>query len=96
MGRSADLRTAVYKAVPGLRDLWSREPGVDREERYMRNAVEIDGVSVKVVELTGKAGDVILMHPWIFHAAALNCGNAPRIVITQRLTKTGQAVTDVS
>ena len=53
MGRSADLRTAVNKAVPGLRDLWSREPGVDREERYMRNAVEIDGVSVKVVGLKG-------------------------------------------
>ena len=95
-GRSADIRAAVDEAVSSLRHLWSRDPGVDREERYMRNAVEIDGIPVKAVELTGEAGDVILMHPWIFHAAASNCGRQPRIVITQRLAKTDHAVTDVS
>ena len=94
-GRSGDIRKAVDKAVPSLRALWSRETNVDREERYLRKAVEFDGVSVKVAEFTGEAGDVILMHPWIFHAAAPNCGNVPRIVITQRITKT-EAVADVS
>ena len=87
-GRSGDIRKAVDKTVPGLRDLWSRRPNVDREDRYLLNGVEFDGVSVKVVEFTGEAGDVILMHPWIFHAAAPNCGHVPRIVITQRITKT--------
>lgn len=86
-GRSGDIRKAVDKAVPGLRALWSRNPNVDREERYLRNAVQFDGVSVKAVEFTGEAGDVILMHPWVFHAAAPNCGSAPRIVITQRITQ---------
>ena len=88
-GRSGDIRKAVEKAVPSLRDLWSRDPNVDREERYLRNGVGFDGVSVKAVEFTGDAGDVVLMHPWIFHAAAPNCGSAPRIVITQRVTRTG-------
>ena len=88
-GRSGDIRKAVDKAVPSLRDLWSRDPTVDREERYLRNGVGFDGVSVKAVEFTGEAGDVVLMHPWIFHAAAPNCGSAPRIVITQRVARTG-------
>ena len=88
-GRSGDIRKAVDKAVPSLRALWSRDPDVDREERYLRNAVQFDGASVKAVEFTGESGDVILMHPWIFHAAAPNCGNVPRIVITQRITRTG-------
>jgi ectoine hydroxylase-related dioxygenase (phytanoyl-CoA dioxygenase family) len=27
------------------------------------------------------AGDVVLMHPWTFHAPAPNCGAKPRIMV---------------
>ncbi len=87
-GRSADVRKAVRRAAPGLRDLWSRGPDSDREQRYMRNPVGIFGVPVQAVEFTGEPGDVILMHPWIIHAASPNCGTRPRMVITERVRKT--------
>jgi ectoine hydroxylase-related dioxygenase (phytanoyl-CoA dioxygenase family) len=47
----------------------------------MAAAGAVDGVSVRVVELTGAPGDVVLMHPWLFHAAAPNCSAAPRMVV---------------
>ena len=86
-GRSRDITKAVKRAVPDLRDLWSHDPGVDHEERYMRNPVDVFGIPVQAVEFTGRPGDVILMHPWIFHAASPNRGNKPRIVITERIRR---------
>lgn len=86
-GRSKDITKAVRKAAPDLRDLWSRGPGGDREHRYMRNPIDVFGIPVQAVEFTGEPGDVIFMHPWIFHAASPNCGNRPRIVITERIRK---------
>ena len=95
-GRSADITKAVKRAAPNLRDLWSRDPGGDREARYMEQAVDVFGIPVQAVELTGDPGDVIFMHPWIFHAASPNRGDRPRIVITERVyrrngTATGPA-----
>lgn len=86
-GRSKDITKAVRKAVPDLRDLWSRDPDIDREQRYLQNSVDVFGVPVQAVEFTGQPGDVILMHPWIFHAASSNRGNRPRIVITERIPR---------
>lgn len=84
-GRSRDITKAVKRAAPSLRDLWSRDLSADREERYLQNPVDIFGIPVQAVEFTGNPGDVIFMHPWIIHAASPNCGNRPRIVITQRV-----------
>ena len=86
-GRSRDISKAVKRAAPGLRDLWSRDPGGDREHRYMRNPVDVYGIPVRAVEFIGQPGDVMLMHPWIFHAASPNRGDRPRIVITERVRK---------
>lgn len=90
-GRSKDITNAVKRAAPSLRDLWSRDlggdrdSGVNREDRYLANPVDVSGIPVQAVEFTGEPGDVIFMHPWIIHAASPNCGNRPRIVITQRV-----------
>lgn len=84
-GRSKDITKAVKRAAPNLRDLWSRDLGGDREERYLLNPVDVFGIPVQAVEFTGNPGDLIFMHPWIIHAASPNCGNRPRIVITQRV-----------
>lgn len=86
-GRSKDIRKAVQRAAPGLRDLWSRDHDIDRSQRYLRKPVDVFGIPVQAVEFTGQPGDVILMHPWIFHAASPNCGNRPRIVITERIPR---------
>ena len=36
----------------------------------------------RVVELTGEPGDVVFLHPWLFHAPAPNHGPAPRLMVT--------------
>lgn len=65
-GRSKDVTKAVKRAAPSLRDLWSRAPGVDRENRYLVNPVDVFGIPVQAVEFTGNPGDDIhapLDHP---------------------------------
>ena len=95
-GRSKDITKAVKRAAPDLRDLWSRDLGGDREERYLENLVDVFGIPVQTVGFTGDPGDVIFMHPWIFHAASPNRGNRPRIVITERIRKIESDVVDAT
>jgi hypothetical protein len=49
---------------------------------YMRDGVRVDDVDLRIVELTGQAGDAFVMHCDTFHAAAPNCGREPRIMAT--------------
>jgi hypothetical protein len=79
-GRSADVREALKREVPWVRELCSLRAGEDREARFMRSDGEL-----QVVELTGEPGDVWVMHPWILHAPAPNCGARPRMVLTERI-----------
>jgi ectoine hydroxylase-related dioxygenase (phytanoyl-CoA dioxygenase family) len=55
----------------------------------MREGAVLDGVSVRVVELTGAAGDVFLVHPWILHTAAPNCNPTPRMMVSARISSSG-------
>lgn len=62
---------------PWLRGLWrpgegDGGDGCDRTQRYMNDGTTVDGVPLRVVELTGEPGDVILMHSDTFHAVASN------------------------
>jgi hypothetical protein len=50
---------------------------------------DLDGLPVRVVELTGRAGDVDLTHPWILHSIASNATDAPRIMRSRFIWKTG-------
>jgi hypothetical protein len=78
------LRQTLGAADPWLRKLWARDgaEGNDRVRRYMVDGAEVDGVPLRVVELTGQAGDVYFMHCDTFHAAAPNCGDEPRMMAT--------------
>jgi ectoine hydroxylase-related dioxygenase (phytanoyl-CoA dioxygenase family) len=64
------------------------EPG--RVTRFMHDGSELRGVPVRVAEMTGAAGDLLLWHPNLLHAASpANCGNAPRLVISVTITANG-------
>lgn len=67
---------------PWLRGLWKPTDGDDRIQRYMTDGTVIDGVPLRVVELTGEPGDVILMHGDSFHAVAPNRLTEPRMMLT--------------
>jgi ectoine hydroxylase-related dioxygenase (phytanoyl-CoA dioxygenase family) len=49
----------------------------------MREGTCVDGVTVRVVEMTGEAGDVYFMHPSLLHAPSPNACNQPRLALTQ-------------
>jgi hypothetical protein len=80
-GGSADLRKQLLAAHPWFRALGS-EGTADRVQRFMVDGDEIDGVRVRVAELTAEAGDVVVMQPWTMHNLSMNCAAAPRFVVT--------------
>ncbi len=80
-------RRALMASDPWLAALVSKDDESDRIERFMQTDHHIDDVPVpvRVVELTGEPGDVILGHPWLLHAGSPNCGDRPRLMRVQRL-----------
>jgi len=82
---SRKMRGALVRSYDWFRDLCSDSGSngavADRAERFMSESAVLDGVAVRVVELTGAAGDVVLFHPWLFHAPSQNCAREPRLVI---------------
>ena len=86
-GRSADVRSALKRAEPWLRALWSRDAEIDRVHRFMIEGADVRGVPLRVMELTGQPGDVIIWHPWLFHAAAANCRTQPRLMLRQPIDR---------
>lgn len=79
--RPAEVKAALASRHPWLRDLWS-------EDRHaapiaVGEGIMFDGVHVMVQELTGHAGDVVLMHPRTFHTSAPNGLPAPRMMLVE-------------
>jgi ectoine hydroxylase-related dioxygenase (phytanoyl-CoA dioxygenase family) len=81
-GRSATVCDAIFATHPWLRDVRRTSPAEDRITRLMHRGAMIDGVDVRVVELTGQPGDVVFLHPHLFHAPAPNRSPHPRLMIT--------------
>ncbi len=85
----ADCQDRAYKPAkegflrshPWLKELSTDDAGdPGRNERFMAADVDIDGIPARVVELTGKAGDAFITHPWVFHSIAVNARNHPRVM----------------
>jgi hypothetical protein len=81
--RSADARRLLAESDPWLRDLWSGDPSGTRKQRFMEEGAVVRGVPVKVVEITGQAGDIVVMDSGVLHAASLNSCEKPRMVLRQ-------------
>ncbi len=77
---------ASLAAHPWLRGLWESGDDGDRTQRYMNDGTVVDGVSLRVIELTGEPGDVVLMHCDCFHAAAPNRLTEPRMMLTEMIS----------
>ena len=58
---------------------------VERNRKYMTEDTLVREVPVRVVELTGQAGDVYITHPALLHAPAMNVLDRPRMMCTQRV-----------
>src|SRR5262249_943637 len=76
-GSSLDVRRRLAGDHGWFRDLFG---DATNRSRFFDGSV-VEGVHVRVTELTGKAGDAYLMHPWLMHAAAPNINRALRSII---------------
>ena len=79
--RGSDCRKLLLRH-PYIRDLHTEGDAADRAARFMARAEEHDGMLLRVVENTGTAGDVILLHPLVLHVATSNNGRSPRFLLS--------------
>ncbi|GAB3743088.1 phytanoyl-CoA dioxygenase family protein [Microlunatus parietis] len=79
-GRVLKGSDRLYDECGYLRDLGSPGDPAERRRRFMERETDVDGVGLRVVELTGRPGDVVLIHPWLVHAVAPNAAATPRFM----------------
>jgi hypothetical protein len=92
--RAAQIRKAMMRSHPYLAGLERDGDPQERIRMYMERDENVDGVPLRVVELTGEAGDVVLIHPLVLHTRPTNAGRAPRFMLNKDLY--GPATTDGS
>jgi hypothetical protein len=80
---SAQARQRLEARSPWFAALTSRRDGAERIRRFMEDGCELDGVQVRVCEMLGEPGDVIVMHPMMLHAPTPNVLATPRMMLTQ-------------
>ena len=96
-GSIATLRDRFARSHPWLMALTGLAPSpTDRIAAFMDRETLVEGVPVRVVELTGEPGDMVFCHPVMVHCAAQNRGARPRFmrIKTQILTHEGRALRD--
>jgi Phytanoyl-CoA dioxygenase (PhyH) len=82
------LRPKFWASHPWLTALAKpASEGEDRIARFMDRATDIDGISARVVELTGEPGDAVICHPSLLHAASHNGSDVPRFMRVKDLRR---------
>jgi hypothetical protein len=89
-GAGATMRSADVKTVLGVGEPWFAalfKPGGGRVQRFMIEEGQARGLPVRVVEMTGDPGDVVVMHPFVLHTPAANALDTPRMMLVQSLNR---------
>jgi hypothetical protein len=76
----------LLQSHPYIRDLHGAGDPDERIARFMARGEDADGVPLQVVETTGVAGDVIMLHPLVLHVAAPNNAAEPRFLLSGGIT----------
>jgi hypothetical protein len=82
-----------HSSHPWLMALTGLAPSpADRTAAFMDGETIVEGVPLRVVELTGEPGDMVFCHPVMVHCVAPNRGTRPRFmrIKTQVLTREGR------
>lgn len=70
-----------FRKLTGQYERESDASNVNRVDYFMHHTfVDADGISLRVSETTAEAGDVILCHPFLYHAASQNLSGVPRFM----------------
>jgi hypothetical protein len=92
-GSGARVWERFHRSHPWLMALTGQAPSpADRTAAFMDGETVVDGVPLRVAELTGEPGDMVFCHPVMVHCAAPNRGTRPRFmrIKTQVLTREGR------
>jgi hypothetical protein len=65
---------------PWLRSLTHDDGDPSRNQRLMSEGAMVHGAPLRVIETVGRAGDVYVTHPWVFHSIAPNASIKPRLM----------------
>jgi ectoine hydroxylase-related dioxygenase (phytanoyl-CoA dioxygenase family) len=76
--RTGEMKSALAREHDWFAELW-REP---HGHEFLGNGVVVDGTQVRVAELTGQPGDVVLMNQRVLHVAAPNALTMPRLMLS--------------
>ena len=92
-GSIATLRGRIHRSHPWFMALTRQASSpADRIAAFMDRETTVEGVPLRVVELTGEPGDMVVCHPVMVHCVAPNRGTRPRFmrIKTQVLTHEGR------
>jgi hypothetical protein len=93
-GLDSTARERFYRLDPWLMALTGQAPSPgDRIAAFMDGETVVDGVPLRVVELTGEPGDMVFCHPAMVHCRAPNRGTRPRFMRIKQHLLTHQART---
>jgi hypothetical protein len=76
----------LLQSHPYIRDLHTNGDPDERIARFMGRVEFSNEIPLRVIECTGAAGDVILLHPLTLHVAVPNAGHAPRFMLSGGVT----------
>jgi hypothetical protein len=74
------IRDGFMRSTPWLRALSHADADSERNRRFMDAETIVDGVALRVVEVTGAPGDIYITHPWVMHSIAANALDQPRLM----------------
>jgi hypothetical protein len=92
-GSVAGRRERFHRSDPWVMALTGQAPSpAGRTAAFMDGETIVEGVPLRVVELTGEPGDMVFCHPVMVRCAAPNRGTRPRFmrIKTQVLTREGR------
>jgi hypothetical protein len=85
--RSPRARDCLRRESAWFDMLWT-PAGSDRIATLMDHGAIVRGIAVRVEEMIGEAGDLILMHPTLLHSVAPNESDRPRMALAHSAMRT--------
>jgi ectoine hydroxylase-related dioxygenase (phytanoyl-CoA dioxygenase family) len=81
--RTGEMKSVLAGEYTWFAHLW-REPITDSDQlrRYLDDGAVVDGTHVRVAELCGQPGDVVLMNQRVLHVTAPNALTTPRMMLS--------------
>jgi hypothetical protein len=83
--KQAVITKQLYATHPWFNELKGKPSLADRNQRLMDQDTLVNDIPLRVVELTGKAGDVVILHPSLIHCMSPNVLDKPRVMRACRL-----------